>query len=173
METAGWVKEMLVRMKEDQAMLKSKARPFTAPTHSTPLCFQHTDLHTYDFTQPPPRNTRVSLHVRVSDLDLPPAQRHKLLLLAGDAFDPYLGVITMTRETEDVKATTEKEDREANERNLRDGFKAMLKEARDGKDDFTDVPLDMRHVKVRRSGLEFPEQWLRQKTNETKADVGL
>ncbi|KAI8586659.1 mitochondrial ribosomal subunit protein-domain-containing protein [Geranomyces variabilis] len=163
LETAQWVKEMLHKMKDDQKMLQSKARPYTPkPPSSHPLCFQTSTLATYDFSTPAPYNTRVLLHVRVADLALEPARRHQLLLLAGDRYDPYTDVVTMEAETSDVARTGNMTaDRDKNKETLRSAFAAMLEEAKTAKDSFTDVPLDMRHIPVKRAGLEFPESWLR------------
>ncbi|KAJ3156939.1 37S ribosomal protein S24, mitochondrial [Geranomyces michiganensis] len=164
LETAQWVKEMLYRMKDDQAMLASKARPYTPTSSSThPLCFQTSTLATYDFSNPAPYNTRVVLHVRVADLALEPQRRHQLLLLAGDRYDPYTDVVTMEAETSDVARTGDMmADREKNKESLRSAFAAMLNEAMTAEDSFTDVPLDMRHITVKRAGLEFPKSWLSQ-----------
>ncbi|KAI8919184.1 mitochondrial ribosomal subunit protein-domain-containing protein [Powellomyces hirtus] len=168
LETVQWVKQLLIKMEDDQELLKSKSRPYTPHSSTQPLCFQYSDNTKYDFTKPQPYNTKITMHVKISTLDLTPAQRHQLLLLAGKTYNPYLDVVSVSAETSDVARTGDAtKDREINKAQLREEFLRMLDEAKSGKDSFTDVPLDMRHLKVRRSGLEFPEQWLRPKTTST------
>ncbi|KAI9003212.1 mitochondrial ribosomal subunit protein-domain-containing protein [Gaertneriomyces semiglobifer] len=169
METAKWVKDLLVAMKQDANTLKAMHVPFKAPnTKSTPLCVQFTDRHTYDFTQPQPRNTKVTFHLRVSDLGLTDVQRHKFLLLAGKLYDPYTDVVTVRSETDEARATDDVSDRAENVETLGRMVADMVREAREGKETFEDLPVDMRHVKPRRVGLEFPKEWLRPRASTPK-----
>ncbi|TPX65542.1 hypothetical protein SpCBS45565_g05086 [Spizellomyces sp. 'palustris'] len=165
-ETAKWTRDLLLKMKKDVEMLKGKHRPFSPPPTSH-IVTTYYDSYTYDFTQPPPYSTKVTVQVKVGTLPLTPAQRHKFLLLAGENYDPYSDVVAMSAETSEVAATGNAEvDREMNRIGLVKLLNGMVNEAKDEKDAFTDVPLDLRHVKPRRANLEFPKEWLRPKTAE-------
>ncbi|KAI8820854.1 mitochondrial ribosomal subunit protein-domain-containing protein [Fimicolochytrium jonesii] len=161
LETAEWVKELLVKMRDDQGMLKDLSRPFTPPTPHHTLIVETRDRFTYDFTQPAPVDTDVKLHVPVAGLNLDAQQRHKLLLLAGQNYDPYIDVITLKKETPVEGVKDALSDRDQNRVELARAVRRMVEDAKDTTDSFTDIPLDMRHLKPRNVGLEFPQEWLK------------
>ncbi|KAJ3282174.1 37S ribosomal protein S24, mitochondrial [Borealophlyctis nickersoniae] len=165
-ETAKWVKELLLKMKNAKAEVGAHARPFVPPDRTRPFCVRTVDDFTYDFSQPAPRNTRVSVLVSVADLNLTPEQRHKFLLLAGTAYNPYTDVVEFTRETpEERDSGFPEQDREGNRAEVLEILTRMVEEAKQG-DAFLDVPLDLQHVPPRRAGLEFPVEWLRPKDGQ-------
>lgn len=100
----------------------------------------------------------VKLHVRVSQIpDLTPAQKHKLLLLAGDKYDPYIDVITL--ESRKFPYSNQ------NKKYLSDQFDKIMeqvKKVESEEEAFTDIPVDLRHVKPKVVGLNFPKEWVQQ-----------
>lgn len=121
-ETALWTKELLLKMKHHEQLLKggipffcgrgwtshggpllAGLREDTAPKDTDAiLTFKTTSVYDYDFTKPSPdpRNKSVECSFRVSDLvamrQWNAKQRHKLLLLCGDRYDPAADTVTLT-----------------------------------------------------------------------------
>ncbi|KAI9092170.1 mitochondrial ribosomal subunit protein-domain-containing protein [Phlyctochytrium arcticum] len=163
LETAEWTKDLLLKMQNDVDMLKEKLKPYEAPP-AEHVVTTYTDRYAYDFTQPLPYDTRVVLQVQSAKLNLSDPEKHKFLLLAGKSYDPYSDVITLEVETgESARTGDAKADREENRLALARRLEAMIKQAKDTKDSFTDVPLDLRHIKPKKNKLDFPEEWLRPK----------
>ncbi|OAL39620.1 hypothetical protein AYO20_01017 [Fonsecaea nubica] len=123
------------------------AKPFTPPTEATPLRFRYT---TY-MGEHHPAARKVVVQFCSKDLpNLTEKQRLKLLKLVGPRYNPDTDVVKMSCETYEAPAQ--------NKRYLGDLVKKLLDEARNGKDSFDDVPLDLRHHKPQRK-IEFPETW--------------
>ncbi|KAJ3030608.1 37S ribosomal protein S24, mitochondrial [Rhizophlyctis rosea] len=162
LETAAWTKDLLLKMKNAGAEVEA----FTPPPSSQPLCINLKDIHRYDFTLPNhsdvQHKTHVTLSVSIKDLDLTPKQRHKLLLLAGNAYDPYKDVITFEQHTKKENFTGSFEAHQ--EKNIQEVVglvQKMVKEAKEGADFFEDIPVNLTHVKQKLTKLEFPKEWLR------------
>ena len=85
------------------------------------------------------------------DMQLNETQTAKLIKLAGVRYNPSTDIIKMSCEQFDTQAQ--------NKRFLGETITKLLKEAKDGKDTFADVPFDFRHhkPKVRH---QFPEKWV-------------
>lgn len=70
---------------------------YAPPAESTPVCLQTSQTFTYDFSVPKPLDNEISLSVRVSDLPLKTKESvHKFILLAGDKYDAYRDVVTLS-----------------------------------------------------------------------------
>lgn len=105
-----------------------------------------------------PNSVKVVLSFKTKDLPLNDKQLHKLRLLARTRYD---------FETDIVKMSSDKFPEAAqNARYLHDILQNLIKESKDMKDDFSDVPLDTRHISAkklrkRRNDYQFPEEWKR------------
>jgi small subunit ribosomal protein S35 len=101
----------------------------------------------------------VQFHIR--DLpNLTDVQRNKFIHLLGPRYNPEKEVAKMSCESFGSIAE--------NKRYLSDTIDSLLKEAKDGKDTFADVPFDFRHHKPKPK-LKFPDSWLM--TPERKQQV--
>jgi len=78
------------------------------------------------------------------------AQRLKLLKLVGPRYNPENDMVKMSSEKFEAPAQ--------NKRYLGDLVNKLIDEAKNGKDDLKDIPLDLRHVKPKRR-IKFPEEW--------------
>lgn len=107
-----------------------------------------------------PLERKVVATLKVSDLKLDDKQSHKFKLLSGVRYN-YM--------TDEFKISCERYPEPAqNARFISDTLNRLVKEAKDLKDDFSDVPLDTRHIKLKlfkkkqaRKDVEFPEEWKR------------
>ncbi|EGF82415.1 hypothetical protein BATDEDRAFT_86631 [Batrachochytrium dendrobatidis JAM81] len=168
METADWVKTSLLKMKHAKKDLAHLHKPFEPATPTKPICVKYTERYTYDFTRPPPVNNAVALQVRVADLGLTPPQKHKFLLLAGKAYDPYMDLVSMADSKGQSHSLSEDIDRALSLKQLSGYMDEMIAAAKDTTDSFTDVPVNLTHAKrpkgVRQTArnLEFPTTWLKQ-----------
>ncbi|KAL2912459.1 28S ribosomal protein S35, mitochondrial [Polyrhizophydium stewartii] len=166
-ETAEWVKTAIRKMQTAEKDLAALHKPFVAPTSAQPVVVKYTDRYTYDFTKPPPVNNAVTLQVRVANLGLSAEQRHKFLLLAGSTYDPYLDVVTLHDAKEPQDSISAEIDRTLSLKELSARLDRILAEAKDTKDSFTDVPVDLSYLPPKRPkqlrNLEFPKQWLQPK----------
>jgi small subunit ribosomal protein S35 len=128
-------------------LLSNLAREFTPPTLATPFRFRYTS---YLGEQHPAAN-KVVVQFSPTDLGLTPVQRSKLIKLAGPRYNPSSDLIKLSTEQFDTQAQ--------NKRFLGDTIQGLIKEAKDDKDTFEDVPFDFRHhkPKVRH---EFPKEWV-------------
>ncbi|KAK5449649.1 37S ribosomal protein S24, mitochondrial [Exophiala xenobiotica] len=131
----------------DMPLLNQYAKPFQPPTDATPLRFRYT---TY-MGEVHPAAKKVVVQFCTKDLpNLSEAQRIKLVKLVGPRYNPDTDVVKMSCEKFEAPAQ--------NKRYLGDLVNKLLDEARDGKDTFEDVPLDLRHHKSKKL-VEFPEEW--------------
>lgn len=78
-------------------------------------------------------------------------QRDKLIKLAGVRYNPDTDIIKMSCESFDTQTQ--------NKRFLGETITNLLKEAKDPKDTFADVPFDFRHHKPK-PRYEFPKEWI-------------
>ncbi|KAL1594572.1 37S ribosomal protein S24, mitochondrial [Paraconiothyrium brasiliense] len=128
-------------------LLNQLARPFEPPTAATPFRFRYTSY----LGESHPATNKVVVEFSSSDLSLTSTQRDKLIKLAGVRYNPDTDIIKMSCESYDTQAQ--------NKRFLGESITNLIKEAKDGKDTFADVPFDFRHhkPKVRH---EFPKEWI-------------
>lgn len=98
-----------------------------------------------------PAAHKVVVQFCVDDLpNLNDAQRTKFRKLVGPRYNPDTDVVKMSCEQFEAPAQ--------NKRYLGDLVNKLLDESRNGKDQFEDVPLDLRHHKSKKA-VEFPEEW--------------
>lgn len=105
-----------------------------------------------------PASRKVVLSFKTSNLDLNSRELHKLRLLAKTRYDPNTDIFKMSSELFEESAQ--------NARYLSDVLERLIKEAKDMTDDFSDIPLDNRHVIARNlrkkpRKYKFPEEWKR------------
>ncbi|KAL6252429.1 37S ribosomal protein S24, mitochondrial [Rhinocladiella similis] len=132
----------------DMPLLNQYAKEFKPPTQATPLRFRYT---TY-MGEVHPAAKKVVVQFCTKDLpNLTEAQRIKLIKLVGVRYNP---------DTDMVKMSTDKFEAAAqNKRYLGDLINNLLDEAKNGKDTFEDIPLDMRHHKSKKKHW-FPKKWM-------------
>lgn len=123
------------------------AQPFQVPTKATPLRFRYT---TYLGEQHPAAK-KVVVEFDPKDFSLSEAQTSKLIKLLGPRYNPTTGLAKMSTESFETQAQ--------NKRYLGDTVNTLIKEAKDTKELFADVPFDFRHHKPKPK-LQFPEEWL-------------
>ncbi|KAI8935562.1 hypothetical protein NX059_008131 [Plenodomus lindquistii] len=136
-------------------LLSHLARPFTPPTETTPFRFRYTSY----LGESHPATNKVVVEFSPPDLSLHPSptlsltppQIAKLIKLAGPRYNPTTQVIKLSCEAYDTQAQ--------NKRFLGETINSLIKEAKDEKDMFDDVPFDFRHAKVKKR-TEFPEAWV-------------
>lgn len=127
-------------------LLSQLARPFEPPTAATPFRFRYTSY----LGESHPATNKVVVEFSPTDLSLTPPQLTKLLKLAGVRYNPSTKIVKMSCESFDTQAQ--------NKRFLGETIQALIKEAKDTKDMFEDVPLDFRHHKEKKF-TPFPEAW--------------
>ncbi|KAF2488523.1 hypothetical protein BU16DRAFT_473929 [Lophium mytilinum] len=129
-------------------MLSKLARPFEVPSAAQPLRFRYT---TY-LGEEHPAAKKVVVEFCTSDMPgLTQLQTDKLIKLAGPRYNPSTNIVKMSCEMFGTQAQ--------NKRYLRETVNNLVKEARDGKDTFIDVPFDFRHHKPK-ARFEFPKEWI-------------
>lgn len=118
-----------------------------------------------------PSQSKVVVELSTKDLmshpspayKLSEAQRAKLIKLAGVRYNPSTDVIKMSSEKFETSAQ--------NKRYLGELVGSLIKEAKDKRDMFTDVPFDFRHHK-KVVKPQFPEEWkMSKKTVQKLADT--
>lgn len=98
-----------------------------------------------------PAEKKVVVEFTPEDIpDLTAAQRLKFKKLAGVRYNPETQIIKMSSEMFDTQAQ--------NKRYLGDLVDSLIKEAKDPKDMFEDVPLDTRHHTFKPKP-KFPKEW--------------
>ncbi|KEF62990.1 uncharacterized protein A1O9_00965 [Exophiala aquamarina CBS 119918] len=131
----------------DMPLLTSFAKEFKPPTESQPLRFRYT---TY-MGESHPAAKKVVVQFCTKDLPgLTDVQRLKLIKLVGTRYNPDSDMIKMSSEKFEAPAQ--------NKRYLGDLVNKLIDEAKNGADDFKDIPLDLRHVKPKKN-IKFPEEW--------------
>ncbi|KAF2238158.1 hypothetical protein EV356DRAFT_417195, partial [Viridothelium virens] len=137
----------------EMPLLSKLARPFSPPTKQQPLRFRYTThLH-----ETHPSSPKVVVEFCPTDLpSLTTTQTSKLIKLVGSRYNPATQIVKMSCDRHT--------DSRANKAELLSMLDALLKEVKEGKDNFEDVPFDFRHAdtkRTRRRGewLVFPEEW--------------
>ncbi|KAK6456287.1 mitochondrial ribosome small subunit component [Scheffersomyces xylosifermentans] len=101
-------------------------------------------------------NRLVTLNCNIKDLKLSEKEEHKFILLAGNKYN--FDTTTFRLKSDQYAEAAQ------NARWLVDTFNKLLAEAKDlTKDDFADIPLDSRHMKLlhKKPKPTFPEAWKR------------
>lgn len=98
-----------------------------------------------------PASRKVVVEFCPADLQLSATQTNKLIKLLGSRYNPSTQIARMSAESFETQAQ--------NKRYLGDTVQTLIKEAKDPKDTFEDVPFDFRHHKPK-AKLRFPEEWL-------------
>lgn len=137
--------------------LSQFAQPYRKRTEKQAVRLRYT---TY-FGEQHPAESKVVASFKTSDLkDLTEAQRHKLRLLAGVRYDHETDVVK-------ISATAFSEAAQ-NVTYIGEILRNLLKEAKDSKDTFADIPLRTSHVEARKRRnknayrkFEYPENWKR------------
>ncbi|SMN21059.1 similar to Saccharomyces cerevisiae YDR175C RSM24 Mitochondrial ribosomal protein of the small subunit [Maudiozyma saulgeensis] len=139
----------------DLPLLTQYRQKYTNPSIKThPITYRYTSY----IGEEHPNGAKVVLSVKTKDLPLNEKQLHKLRLLARTRYD---------HETDIFKMSSDKFPESAqNARYLHDIFQRLMKESKDLADDFSDVPLDTRHIaaknlRKRKNDYVFPEEWKR------------
>jgi small subunit ribosomal protein S35 len=142
------LREMVRLAAWEMPLLAPLSRPFEQPkVTELPLRWRYT---TY-FGEPHPASRKVVVEFRVAHLQLPGAAALKLKKLAGPRYKPEKDVVRMSCESFETQAQ--------NKRYLGQTIEKLIKEAKNTKgDSFEDIPLDVRHQKVKKR-LVFPEAW--------------
>ena len=117
------------------------------PDKTTPFRFRYTSY----LGESHPATNKVVVEFSPSDLPLSAPQRDKLIKLAGVRYNPSLDIIKISCESFDTQAQ--------NKRFLGESIERLVKEAKDPKDMFEDVPFDFRHHKPKKR-YEFPKEWI-------------
>ncbi|KAI9823199.1 MAG: 37S ribosomal protein S24, mitochondrial [Thelocarpon impressellum] len=132
----------------EMPLLSKLSKPFAPPAADHPLRFRYT---TYMGEQHPAEK-KIVLEFCTRDLpDLNETQRSKLVKLVGVRYNPDSDIVKMSCEMFDTQAQ--------NKRYLGDLVDTLVREAKDERDTFADVPFDFRHHKPKRQP-RFPDQWL-------------
>ncbi|ABN67473.1 mitochondrial ribosome small subunit component [Scheffersomyces stipitis CBS 6054] len=147
--------EQLARVSAYEMPLLAKFRQSyePKPASETPLKLTYNT----DFSNESNKfNRQVTLNVNINDLGLSDKQQHKFILLAGNKYN--FDTTTLRLKTDQFSEAAQ------NARWLVDTFNKLLAEAKDlSKEDFADIPLDRRHMKLLKTKYEpqFPEAWKR------------
>ncbi|KAG0164392.1 37S ribosomal protein S24, mitochondrial [Apophysomyces sp. BC1034] len=150
------VRRYLRKTEYELPKLSAFAKPFEPPSSDQILKFKS---HTY-LGEGHPVERKVVLTVKVSDLKLTDAERHKLLLLSGPRYDVN---------TDEIKLSSEKfPHRKQNKKIVSDILDALVAEAKDATDSFADVPLDLPQPKKK---LVFPAEWARPAQQQIEVQV--
>ncbi|RDI89941.1 hypothetical protein Vi05172_g377 [Venturia inaequalis] len=128
-------------------LLHRLAKPFEPPKQNQPLRFRYT---TY-FGAQHPADKKVVVEFAPNDIpDLTDVQRMKMIKLAGVRYNPSTGLVKMASESMETQAQ--------NKRYLGDLITKLIKESKDPKDTFEDIPVDFRHHKPK-AFHKMPEGW--------------
>ncbi|KAG0759781.1 hypothetical protein G6F16_008419 [Rhizopus arrhizus] len=146
------VRQYLRKTEFELPKLNVYAKPFEAPSSDQILKFKS---HTY-LGEGHPVERKVVLSVKVNDLKLNDTEKHKFLLLSGPRYHV---------DTEELIMSSERfPKRQQNKKFLIDTLNKLIKEAKDTKDTFADVPLNLPKPKTR---LEFPKEWLKKPESDS------
>lgn len=105
-----------------------------------------------------PNSAKVVLTVKTKDLGLNEKQLHKLRILARSRYDPSTDIFKMSSDRYPESAQ--------NARYLNDILVKLIQESTNLTEDFSDIPLDTRHISARKlrkkkNNCKFPDEWKR------------
>ncbi|CAG8780692.1 11879_t:CDS:2, partial [Dentiscutata erythropus] len=143
------IRKYLRKAEYELPQLTKFAEPFKPPSPDKILCFKTM----YYIGEEHPLQNKVIMTVKEKDLPLlTKEQLHKFKVLCGPRFDGK----------GEFKFSCEKFPHQAqNKKYLSDLMDRLLEEARNDKETFADIPVDLRHVKTKKTH-PFPREWLRQ-----------
>ncbi|ODA80318.1 hypothetical protein RJ55_03276 [Drechmeria coniospora] len=140
----------------EMPLLAQFAKPFVPPTDKQVLRWRYT---TY-MGESHPAEKKVVVQFAPDDLKLTAVQTSKLKKLAGPRYNPDTDLVKMSCESFEHQAQ--------NKAYLSNLVDDLIAAAKDGKDTFEDVPLDLRHHKVEEKP-KFPKEW--RLTNERRLQL--
>ncbi|OBZ87237.1 37S ribosomal protein S24, mitochondrial [Choanephora cucurbitarum] len=140
------VRKYLRKTEFELPKLNAYAKPFEAPKADQILKFKS---HTY-LGEGHPVERKAVLSVNVDKLELSETEKHKFLLLSGSRYNVNTNELVMSSERFPH--------RKQNKKFLIDTLNKLIKESKDTKDTFADIPLNLPKPKQR---LEFPKEWIR------------
>ncbi|KAG8427982.1 37S ribosomal protein S24, mitochondrial [Metarhizium acridum] len=141
----------------EMPLLTKFAKPFVPPKENEVLRWRYT---TY-MGESHPAERKVVVQFAPDDLKLTPVQTAKLKKLVGPRYNP---------ETELVKMSCESYEHQAqNKRYLTGLVDDLIAAAKDPKDTFEDVPLDLRHHRIKEKP-RFPKEWRMTKERRLELD---
>ncbi|RLV94317.1 37S ribosomal protein S24 mitochondrial [Spathaspora sp. JA1] len=145
--------ENLYRVSAYELPLLAKYRETYVPKSESPLKLSYYSDFSEDVNNK--YNRKVKLTVQIDDLQLSPKQQHKFKLLAGNKFNHETNKFTFKYDNFPEAAQ--------NSRFVVETFNKLLTQSKDLTDDFSDIPLDTRHMKpfIKRVEPQFPEAWKR------------
>ncbi|KAJ6440405.1 37S ribosomal protein Rsm24 [Purpureocillium lavendulum] len=130
----------------EMPLLAKFAKPFVPPKDGEVLRWRYT---TY-MGESHPAEKKVVVQFAPDDLKLTPVQTNKLKKLAGPRYNPETELIKMSCESYEHQAQ--------NKRYLSNLVDDLVAAAKDPKDTFEDVPLDLRHHETK-AKPRFPAEW--------------
>lgn len=98
-------------------------------------------------------NRKVTLLCNIEDLNLNEKQQRKFKILATNRFNHHTNSIKFSS-NQYAEATQ-------NARHLVSIFNRLLEASKDLSDDFSDIPVDTRHMHAKKAAPSFPESWKR------------
>ncbi|KAI8075392.1 mitochondrial ribosomal subunit protein-domain-containing protein [Gilbertella persicaria] len=146
------VRKYLRKTEFELPKLNAYAKPFEAPKADQILKFKS---HTY-LGEGHPVERKVVLSVNIDNLKLNETEKHKFLLLSGPRYNVNTNELVMSSERFPH--------RKQNKKFLIDTLKKLIQEAKDTKDTFADIPLNLPKPKQR---LEFPKEWIKSPPTES------
>ncbi|KAH7326027.1 xylose isomerase [Stachybotrys elegans] len=130
----------------EMPLLSKFAKPFVPPSKDHVLRWRYT---TY-MGESHPAEKKVVVQFSPDDLGLTPVQAEKLKKLAGPRYNPETHVIKISCESYEHQAQ--------NKRYLSNLVDDLIAAAKDPKDTFEDIPLDVRHHEFKVKP-KFPKHW--------------
>ncbi|KAH7149513.1 mitochondrial ribosomal subunit protein-domain-containing protein [Dactylonectria estremocensis] len=130
----------------EMPLLSKLAKPFTPPAEGQVLRWRYT---TY-MGESHPAEKKVVVQFAPNDLKLTAVQTEKLKKLAGPRYNPETNIIKMSCESYEQQAQ--------NKRYLSNLIDDLITAAKDSKDTFADIPLDVRHHQFQNKP-KFPKEW--------------
>lgn len=142
---------IITKLEYDVLTVTELVKPFENPDYTkSPLRFRYT---TY-MGESHPAQSKVVVDFNIEDLstasELDDKQKVKLVKLLGVRYNPDRNTATMSCEKYENAAQ--------NKRYLGDLVQSLIKEAKNPKETFDDIPLDFRHHKPKKP-MRFPERW--------------
>ncbi|KAG9300433.1 hypothetical protein G9A89_010058 [Geosiphon pyriformis] len=162
------VRKYLRKTKYEIPQLNKFIEPFIPPKKSQILCFQTQWL----IGEPSPIEKKVVLTFQLSDLILQTqmvrVQAHKFIVLCGPHYNLPKGAPWKQTFNDkewpfrgSLKFVCDKFPHQAqNKKYLSDLLDRLVNEAKDMKDTFADIPIDLRHIKRKHPNYIFPKEWL-------------
>ncbi|PVV04522.1 hypothetical protein BB560_000971 [Smittium megazygosporum] len=150
LESIRDVRKYLRKEKYELPVLKKHHKTFVPPTKEQFVVFQTNKVHG---RPEEPINRRVTMKLKVSNLNLKPKELHKFLLMVGPRYSPHTDMLVMSADSELTSVL--------NKKLLSDQLDDLLNESIKGEDKFEDIPLPT-YKKPKKVVPDFPKEWLPQ-----------